>query len=134
MIRTGPGQRLPPLFGGIHRQASLDRGIRRCGDPKLGQHPDRVQLAGRLDNPGQHQLAEDLISAGPIQPENLVGGPEGLPQMLGLARHDRRLIFAELSVVEIQGVLIGVQPLPSNGLEHLHLARGVRRADVLDLA
>ena len=30
-------------------------------------------------------------------------------------------------------VLVGVQPLPGDRLQHLHLRRGVRRADVLDL-
>ena len=54
--------------------------------------------------------------------------------MPGLTRHDRRLVVTELPVVEVQRVLIDVQPLLRDGLQHLHLARRVPRADVLDLA
>ena len=53
--------------------------------------------------------------------------------MPGLTRHDRRLVIAELPIVEVQPVLVGVQSVPGDSLEHLHLGRGMRRTDVLDL-
>ena len=114
--------------------AALDRGIRRCGDPDLGQHPDRVQLARRLDHPGQRQYREHLVApTGPIESQHLVGGAQRFPQMPGLTRHDRRLVIAEPTVVEVRGVLVGVQPLPGDSLQHLYLGWGMRRPDVLDL-
>ena len=36
--------------------------------------------------------------------------------MPSLTRHDRRLAIAEPPVVEVQDVLVGVQPLPDDGL------------------
>ena len=56
------------------------------------------------------------------------------PQMLGLAGHDRRLSGVELAIVEVEGVLVGPQPLLRDGLQHLDLTRSSGRADVLDLA
>ena len=42
-------------------QMTLDRGVGHRGHARLGQDPQRVLLAGRLDQPGDHELAEDLI-------------------------------------------------------------------------
>ena len=40
----------------------------------LAQHAQTVQLAGRLDDAGQHQLAEHLVPAhGLLEPEHPVG-------------------------------------------------------------
>jgi hypothetical protein len=36
--------------------------------------------------------------------------------MPGLTRYDRRLAIAQPTVVEVQGVLVGVQPLPGDNL------------------
>jgi len=52
----------------------------------------------------------------------------------GLTRENRSLVVTKLPVIEVQGVLIDVQPLLGDGLQHLHLARRVSRPDVLDLA
>src|SRR5207248_9850711 len=38
-----------------------DGAIGRRVDPGFLQHPQRVQLAGRLDDPRQHQLPEHLV-------------------------------------------------------------------------
>ena len=54
--------------------------------------------------------------------------------MSGLAGQDRSLVVTKLPVTEVQGVLIDVQPLLGDRLQHLHLARCVRRPNVLDLS
>ncbi|HEX5906859.1 MAG TPA: hypothetical protein VFY56_07565 [Propionibacteriaceae bacterium] len=43
---------------------------------------------------------------GPVESQRLVGGAQHFPQMPGLTRHDRRLVVAEPTVVEVQGVLL----------------------------
>jgi hypothetical protein len=103
-------------------------------DPNLFQHPDRLQLARRLDHPGQCQQLEHLVAPTRlVQTQHLVGGAQHLPQMPGLTRQYRRFLVAELIVVEVQSVLVGVQPLPSDRFQHLYLCRSARRPDVLDL-
>ena len=62
---AGRGQPLPPRLLRIGRQAPLDRRIRRRRDPGFLQDPQAVQLADRLDDPGQHQMAEHLIPRPP---------------------------------------------------------------------
>jgi hypothetical protein len=85
-------------------------------------------------DPGQRQQHEHLVApTGPVESQHLVGGDQHLPQMPGLTRHDRRLVIAEPTVVEVQPVLVAVQPLPGDSLQHLHLDWGMRRPDVLDL-
>jgi hypothetical protein len=42
----------------VDRQPALQRRIRPGLDPDLLQHPGTVQLAGRLDDPGQYQLPD----------------------------------------------------------------------------
>ena len=134
LVGTRRGQPLPPLGLGIDGQPPFDRRIRRRRNPELVQHPDRVELADRLDHPGQHQLLKQLVGAGPVQPERPVGGAQRLPQVPGLTGHDRRLVVTELPVVEVQDVLVEVQPLLGDGFQHLDLARRVSRPDVLDLS
>jgi hypothetical protein len=42
----------------------------------------RVLLAGRLDDPGQHQVSEHLVTAGcVIEPQQVVHRAQGIPQM-----------------------------------------------------
>jgi hypothetical protein len=53
----------PAVEGGIGHRVHTD----------LGQHPQAVGLAGRLDDPRQHQLPEHLIAAGhPVEPEQVI--------------------------------------------------------------
>jgi hypothetical protein len=50
-----------------------------------------IQLAGRLDDAGQHQLPEHLVAVrGPPEPEHLVGQRQGIAQMAHPRRHDRQ--------------------------------------------
>jgi len=73
-------QPLSPLGACIHRQAALEGRIRHRLDPDLGQHTQRLELAGRLDDPRQHQIPEHVIAIGRIcQPEIFERPPEGLP-------------------------------------------------------
>jgi hypothetical protein len=49
-------QPLPPPSPRIHRQAAVNRGIRRRRQAGFLQHPHAVELADRLDDPRRHQL------------------------------------------------------------------------------
>ena len=40
--------------------------LRGRRDARLLQHPQAVELAGRLDDPGQHQAANNLVPAGRV--------------------------------------------------------------------
>jgi len=65
----GLGELAPEPVLGVAAQAPVEGAIRRRVDPDLGQHPQAVELAGRLDDPRQHQLPEHLITAdGPANP------------------------------------------------------------------
>jgi len=58
----------------------------QAGQPGLLQHPQRVQLADRLDDPRQHQLSEHLITAaGLVKAQD----PAGMLQGTGQAAHPR---------------------------------------------
>ena len=114
-------------------------------DADLGQHPQAVELAGRLDDPRQHQLPEHLVPAGgPVEPERVVGAAQPVPQM----PHPRG---DDLQRPPTAGATAGGraprrpgprsssrlpagQPLPRRGLERLQLRLVVRRPDVLDRA
>jgi hypothetical protein len=50
-------------------------------DPSLLQHPHRVQLVGRLDDPGQHQLAEHLVAVRRSQAQRPVPAVEGVQRV-----------------------------------------------------
>lgn len=72
--RARPRQRRPEFLPRIHRQPALQRPIRRGRGPGLGQHPGGVDLAGRFDDPGDHQLPEDRVTAGRVlKPQHPVG-------------------------------------------------------------
>jgi hypothetical protein len=56
-------QPLPPGAFCVLRQPPLDGRVRRGRHPGLVQDAQRVDLAGRLDDPRQHQLQEHLVAA-----------------------------------------------------------------------
>ena len=135
MISTRRLQPLPPLRSGVGREPAEDRAVPRSLDAELGKHPDRVELAGRLDQAGKDELAEHLVTIGRrLEAEPLVDPAQRLPQMLGLRRGDRQRLPCRAAVAEVKGVLVRVQPLPGCRLQHLHLGQGVGGADVLDIA
>jgi hypothetical protein len=79
---AGRGQLLPPRQRGIRRQAAVERGIRRRGRPGLGQDPQRVPLAGRLDDPREDQLPEHLIIRGGLtEAEHVIGTAQRIQQV-----------------------------------------------------
>jgi hypothetical protein len=127
--RAQPGMRgaragdpVPPRFGGVPGQPAVDRRIRRRRNTDLLQHPDRLQLAGRLDDPGQHQSLEHLIPfASQVEPQHLVGRAERFPQPLGPGRQDRQLGRTWLTVSEIETELASMQPLLGDRLQQLQL-------------
>ena len=61
------------------------------GSPHSRQHSQRVDLAGRLDDPRQHQLAKHLVALGCLlEPQDLVGAAQRIPQMRSSATTDRQ--------------------------------------------
>ena len=59
----------------------------RARGTELGQHPQGVGLAGRLDDPGQHHRPERLISQN-IEPHPRIRGGQHPPQHQRGGRHD----------------------------------------------
>ena len=117
-------------------QAPLQGAVGARCHPGLLQHPQRVQLAGRLDDPGQHQAPEHVVPAGRIlQAQHPVCPLEGICQVAHPRRRDRQRPGwpgAVQSQAELQ--LPGRDPLLRRGLQRLQLRLVVRRSQVLDLA
>jgi hypothetical protein len=115
-------------------QAAHERHSRRRGDPELAQHADGVELAGRLDDPSEYQRPERLVGDRG-EPERVIEPRQGLPQdQRAGGLDDRRPGIGRLrrGHVQLQCVLVGVQPL----CRCLHQQRQpilvVRGADVID--
>jgi hypothetical protein len=133
---AGSGDLLPPGVLRIGRQPPLQRGIRRRRHPGLFQHPQRVQLADRLDDPRQHQVPEDLITAGgPVKAQALTGTGQGIEQASHPRGGDRQRPASATAKAraQIQHALPGGQPLPCDSFEQLQLGVIMRGPDVLDL-
>ena len=74
---------LPPRRLGIHGEPTLHRRVAARPNPDLFEHPQGLQLAGRLDQPAQHQLLENLVTTtGGIEPEPFKPDRQGIPQVL----------------------------------------------------
>lgn len=113
MISTHRFQPLPPLCRGVGREPTEDRAVPRRLDAELGEHTDRVEFAGRLDQAAQHELAEHLIPLGRRrEAEALIDPAQRLPQMLGLGGNDRQRLPYRAAVAEVEGVLVREQPFP----------------------
>lgn len=82
VLRARRGQGPPPGLGRIGRQPECERAIGDWLDADLGEYPQRVELGGRLDDAGEHQVTEDRVAArGVVEPECLVGAAERVPQV-----------------------------------------------------
>jgi hypothetical protein len=134
--RAGGRQRLPPLVGREHWQATVHRPIRRRADARFGQHPQAVHLARRLDNPGQHQGPEHLVPiGGRIEPQHLVRAGQRIPQVPHPRRRDRKRATTVSTGIQaqIELALTRDQALSRRSLKDLKLSIVVRRTDVLDI-
>lgn len=81
---------LPPRRLGIHGEPTLHRRLAARPNPDLFEHPQGLQLAGRLDQPAQHQLLENLVTTtGGIEPEPFKPDRQGIPQVLRPRPPDR---------------------------------------------
>jgi hypothetical protein len=131
----GPTKRQLPTCAG---RPNRDRSGRSVRDGLAGRHAwQRVLLTGRLDDPGQHQISEHLItSARVIKPEPGIGPAQGIPQMPRMRTDDfqRRTGDAGRIQPEIHHPLAFGQPLPRRRLERLQLRLVMSRTHMLDTA
>jgi hypothetical protein len=120
---AGLRQPLPPRLLRPGRQAPVERGIRRRGSAGLLQDPQRVLLAGRLDDPCQHELPEHFVMPGGLrEPEHVIGPAQGVPQMGHLRGGDlQRPGRPRPAQAEVELRLPGRQPLPGRGIQRLEL-------------
>jgi hypothetical protein len=123
---TGLRDHGPVIPPGHALEAAHERHPMRGRDPDLGQDPDGVQLAGRLDHPGQDQSPERPI-AETIQAEVVVDVGQDLPQdQRGCALDHRwRPRSARADVTEIQRQLPGMAAFPGDLQQHGEFVVGV---------
>jgi len=79
----------------------------------LGEHPQRIGLAGRFDDPGQHQIPEHVITVGgPVKAEPAISGAQPVPQMSHPRRHYFQRATDDFSItdVKVEGLLPLGQP------------------------
>ena len=135
MRGAGGRQPLLPFFLRVDGQPAVERGIRDRADACLVQDPQAVLLACRLDDPGQHQLPEDLVPAGGvIEAQDPVSPLDRVDQVTHTRGGDRQRPARGRAVQpEVKLRLPGRHPLTGRRLQRLELGLVVRRADVLDV-
>jgi hypothetical protein len=123
---TGPRDHGPVIPLDHALEAAHERHPMRGRDPDLGQDADGVQLAGRLDHPGQDQRPERPI-AETIQAKVVVDAGQDLPQdQRGCAfDHRWRPRAARAGVTQIQSQLPGMAAFPGDLQQHGQLVVGV---------
>jgi hypothetical protein len=123
---TGLRDHGPVVPPGHALEAAHERHPMRGRDPDLGQNADGVQLAGRLDHPGQDQRPERPI-AETIQAEIVVDAGQDLPQdQRGCALHHRRRPrSARAGAAEIQSQLPGMKAFLGDLQQHGEFVAGV---------
>ena len=123
---------------GVTPAATLDgRHTRPALDPGLVEHPQRVDLAGRLDDPRQHQITKHLVALGgltriPAPGRRGTTPPTDAPSartVIGNGSERRRP-----GQTQVELGLPGGQPLRRGGLQRRQLGLVMRRAEVLDLS
>jgi len=116
-------------------QAALRGGPRRGGNANLGQHPHGVDLAGRLDDPPQHQRPERFV-AHRGEPQCVIDRAECVPQDQragGLHHRAPRPVGRRRGVqVQFQRLLARVPTFPSGVQQQRQGRVVVSRADVVD--
>ena len=127
---------------------TLDCRVGHRRQARLGKDPQRVLLAGRLNQSGGNELAEDLVSTiESVQPHRLPSRLQGLQEHSHPVGGDRchaprpsRFLRRRTCVVlavqarQVEAELAGVEPLPGDLLEHRQLSVIMGRANVLDAA
>jgi hypothetical protein len=130
-------QCLPHCGFGDQRQAARHGPVVDGLEAGLGEHPQRISLAGRLDDPRHHQITEHLVPAGGrIEAEHLVGPAQAVPQVAGLGGDDLQRLTIDPGRVqpEIKRALAFGQALAGRGLERCDFGIVVGRAQMLNLA
>jgi hypothetical protein len=99
--------------------------------PASSSTRQRVQLADRLDDPRQHQLAEHLVSArGAPEPQHVIAAAQGIQRVAHPRGHNRQRPAIATAAAEtrakIKETLPGGQAPPRDSLEELQFAVVVR--------
>jgi hypothetical protein len=130
-------QRVAQRGLGEHRQATRNSSVRDRLDTGLSKHPQRVLLAGRLDDPGQHQIPEHLVTPDrTVKPEQVIDPAQSVPQMPRTRTDDFQWPASDLGRIqsEVECALALDQPLPGRSLERLQLRLVVGRPQMLNAA
>jgi hypothetical protein len=132
---AGRGDLLPPGLLGEHPQPPRHGPVRSRHHPGFLQHPQRVELADRLDDPREHQLAEHFIAAccrG--QAEHVIAAGQRIQEAAHLRGDDRQRPARRPRIKsQVELALPGGELLPCSRLQQLHLSWGMRRAQMLDV-
>ncbi len=134
-VGCGGDLRPPVLLNAAGEGPPHGRQRRRTRDTELVPHPQRVRLAGRLDDAGQDQLLECVV-ADRVEPETGVGVLEDIPQQPGPRPGHRRRGRGQrrrAQPVQIERDMPGQlrDPLPRDRDQHRELPIVVRGAEVL---
>ena len=129
-----PGENVPEGVCREHRQAPLDRRVRRRRDTGLVENARGVGLAGRLDDPRQHQLPEHLVRTDrPAQTKTDAREPHTSPARLQREPHRTRTSLDRVRrEAEVQLWLGARDLLPPGGLQRRDVLGRVRGTKVLD--
>ena len=137
MPGAGSCERPAELFFGVAGQPPRQRPVGHRRNTGLGEYPQRVGFAGRLDDPGQHQILEHLVpTGGPVQAERLIGPAQPVPQVSCPRTDDFQSTAGHFghSETEVQLALTSGQALPGCGMQRFQLGLVVGRPDMLDVA
>lgn len=100
-------------------------------NPELGQDPGAVQHRCRLDQAGQHELEERLITDH-VETQRLPSSPDHLNQQSGTAPSDHRRLRG-CRCAEVQHLLIWWDQLgPASGHQHSQPGLVMGRPEMLD--
>ena len=82
---TLPGHRIAIIAGVDHLQVPLNRTVRQRICTQIFQYTQGVDPAGRLDDPGDHQIPEHLIADG-IEAQGVIDPADRLVEQTGTGR------------------------------------------------
>jgi hypothetical protein len=120
-----------------YRQTTLEGRRRQRPYPGLLKDSQTVELAGRPDDPGKHELLEHRVALGGLlESEYPLRVSEGVPQVPHPRRGDRQRPTRRRGAVqaEVEFALPGRHPLLGGRFQHRQFGVVVRRSNVLDIA